>query len=122
MQLLSEEKLVWSPIVVNSRMNRERNSCGINSYEQELKFKPEEFLLSKIKEYGNTSWIDICCGQGNALIQTSDYFHKIGLQRNILLEGIDLINNSCLSDNETQPINFQTQSIINWMPSQDGSR
>ncbi len=35
MHLLPEDKLQWSPIVANSRMNRERNSSGINSYEQD---------------------------------------------------------------------------------------
>ncbi|OQP46210.1 methyltransferase domain-containing protein [Niastella populi] len=119
MQLLSEEKLVWSPTVANSRMNRERNSSGINSYEQELKFKPEEFLLSKIKELGNASWIDICCGQGKALIQTSNYFYKLGLQDNVLLEGIDLVEGFSFSDNETGPVKFQSQSVINWIPSRE---
>ena len=80
MQLLSEDKLVWSPIVANSGMNRERNSSGINSYEKELKFKPEVYLESKIKECGQSSWLDLCCGEGKALIQTAHYFHDIGLQ------------------------------------------
>ena len=40
----SDDELIWSPIVVNSRMNRSRTSSGINSYEKEFKFKPEEFL------------------------------------------------------------------------------
>ena len=119
MQLLSEEKLVWSPTVANWRMNRERNSSRINSYEQELKFKPEEFLLSKIKEHGSASWVDICCGQGKALIQTADYFRKMELQDDIWLEGIDLINDSFFSNIESVPVNFQSLSVINWMPSQD---
>ena len=29
MELLSENELIWSPVVANSAMNRERNSSGI---------------------------------------------------------------------------------------------
>jgi len=44
MKLLAEKDLIWSPIVANSRMNRARKSSGVNSYEKEFKFKPENFL------------------------------------------------------------------------------
>ncbi len=44
MKLLTESELIWSPIVANNRMNRKRRASGINSYEKELKFKPETFL------------------------------------------------------------------------------
>jgi hypothetical protein len=55
MQLLPEEKMVWSPVGANSRMNRSRNASGINSYEKEFLFNPEDYLLSTIKSKGNAT-------------------------------------------------------------------
>lgn len=33
MKLLSENELVWSWVVANSKMNRKRNASGVNSYD-----------------------------------------------------------------------------------------
>ena len=92
MQLLSEDKLVWSAVVANSRINRKRKASGVNSYEKEFKFKPETFLECKIQEFGHASWLDLCCGEGNALIQTANYFYDKELQHKIKLKGVDLLN------------------------------
>jgi ubiquinone/menaquinone biosynthesis C-methylase UbiE len=116
MQLLSEDKLVWSPIVANSRMNRERNASGINSYEQEFKFKPATYLAEKIKAFGKSSWLDLCCGQGNALIQTAAYFADKGLQHNIILKGIDLLDSFNIITGDANHIIFESKSVVNWLP------
>jgi ubiquinone/menaquinone biosynthesis C-methylase UbiE len=118
MQLLPEDKLVWSPIVANSGMNRERNSSGINSYEKEFHFKPEIFLESKIKESGQSSWLDLCCGQGNALLQTAIYLYGHGLQPNIKLKGIDLLNSFQVIDKNINCIDFESKSVVDWIPDQ----
>ena len=118
MNLLAEDKLIWSPIVVNSRMNRERNASGINSYEQEFKFKPEKWLEEKIRESGKASWLDLCCGQGNALVQTAEYFHKSKQQELIKLKGIDLVDTFPILDKRLTCIEFETVSLVNWIPDQ----
>jgi SAM-dependent methyltransferase len=118
MKLLSEDKLVWSPIVVNSRMNRERNSSGANSYEQEFKLRPEEYLASKIKELGHASWLDLCCGHGNALIQTAKYFEKLDQQNYIKLKGIDLVDTFQILNTDVKCVEFVSESLINWKPDQ----
>lgn len=118
MKLLPENKLIWSPIVVNSRMNRERNSSGINSYEQEFKFKPEEYLASKIKEFGEASWLDLCCGYGRALIQTAKYFDKLGQQNLIKLKGVDLVDTFPAVDNHITCVEFESESLLDWTPNQ----
>jgi len=118
MTLLPEDRLIWSPIVVNSRMNRERNSSGINSYEQEFKFKPEEYLASKIKEFGQASWLDLCCGHGKALIQTAEYFDKLGQQNVVTLKGIDLIDTFPTVDKNITCIELKSESLITWTPDQ----
>ncbi|MES2776270.1 MAG: class I SAM-dependent methyltransferase [Bacteroidota bacterium] len=114
MPLLPEEKLIWSPIVANSRMNRERKASGFNSYEKEFKFKPETFLESKIKEFGHASWLDLCCGQGNALIQTAYAFRDQGLQAHISLTGIDLLDLFQSFDQNITCLHFETGSVVSW--------
>ena len=118
MKLLPEDKLIWSPIVVNSRMNRERNASGINSYEKEFKFKPEDYLSSKITETGSASWLDLCCGHGKALIQTAVYFDQRGQQNQVKLKGIDLVNTFLAVDKHITCLEFGTKSLTDWMPDQ----
>lgn len=82
MKLLSEKELVWSWVVANSKMNRKRNASGVNSYEKELKIQPEVFLEKFIRQFGQVKWLDICCGEGKALIQAAEYLRAKGLQDN----------------------------------------
>jgi ubiquinone/menaquinone biosynthesis C-methylase UbiE len=106
MKLLSEAELIWSSIVANSRMNRARNASGINSYEQEFKFKPEIFLQTYIEKYGQVKWLDLCCGEGKALIQAATYLSEKGLQDKATLIGFDLIEND-------SPI-IKVKSVVDW--------
>jgi len=114
MALLSEDKLIWSPIVANSRMNRERNATGVNSYEQEIKFKPEDFLQGKIDKYGSASWMDLCCGQGKALIQTAEYFCQKGLQDQLKLTGVDLTDHFSPINSLITCLQFHTTSLMDF--------
>jgi len=116
MDLLSEDTLQWSPIVANSSMNRERNASGINSYEKEFKFKPQDFLEQKLKEFGSASWLDLCCGKGNALIQTAEYLSQKGLLENVKLKGIDLLDFFAPKHSHINNIEFSIGSIIDWKP------
>jgi len=99
-------------------MNRERNSSGINSYEKEFKFKPETYLSSKIKESGHASWLDLCCGHGNALIQTAGYFEKSGRQNRVKLKGVDLVDTFQTINPNITCLEFVSTSLIDWKPGQ----
>lgn len=92
MKLLSDNELKWSPIVANSRMNRQRIASGVNSYEQEIGFIPEQFVYDRIKRNGSVSWLDICCGKGNALIQAAKFLTTTMRDGNATLVGIDIID------------------------------
>lgn len=116
MKLLPEEKLIWSPIVVNSRMNRERNASGVNSYEKEFKLAPEKYLHAKLKEKEHITWIDLCCGQGNALIQTAEYFINLGLDQEVELEGIDLVDTFPSLNGELACLDLVSKSLTSWTP------
>jgi len=112
MSLLSEEELVWSPVVANCSMNRERKASGINSYEQEFKFNPAVLLESSIHAYGHSSWLDLCCGKGNALTQIASHFTNKRLQDKIELKGIDLLD----TFDHHIGVSFETISLRDWIP------
>jgi SAM-dependent methyltransferase len=114
MRLLPEDKLIWSPVVANSRMNRERNASGVNSYEQEFRFKPEIFLEEKIREFGKASWLDLCCGYGNALNQAAAYFHTKNLQDRIRFKGVDLVDTFATLPFATDIIEFESRSVTDF--------
>jgi SAM-dependent methyltransferase len=92
--LLNREKLLVSGVVANNRMNRERVCLGKNSYRKELSFDPVEFLKGRLKNNEFVSWLDICCGEGRALIEAATLFadQAIGenLTNNLRIIGIDL--------------------------------
>lgn len=114
MKLLSENELIWSWVVANSKMNRERNASGVNSYEKELKFKPERLLEAHIHKFGSVKWLDFCCGQGKALIQAADYLSKKNLQDKATLTGVDLVNSFQSIRPSITCINFEVRSIVDW--------
>jgi 2-polyprenyl-3-methyl-5-hydroxy-6-metoxy-1,4-benzoquinol methylase len=114
MKLLSENELIWSWVVANSKMNRERNASGVNSYEKELKFKPERFLEAHIHKFGSVKWLDICCGQGKALIQAAEYLSTKNLQDRTTLKGVDLVSSFQPVPPSITCVNFEVKSLVDW--------
>ena len=95
-------------------MNRTRNASGINSYEQDFNFKPQQYLQAIIEENGHASWLDLCCGHGNALQQTADFFYKTGQQQMVYLKGIDLIDTFPATPSNITCLNFLAASLAGW--------
>ena len=116
MKLLSENELIWSWVVANSKMNRERNASGVNSYEKELKIKPEVFLENHIHQFGQVKWLDICCGEGKAIIQTAEYLSTKGLQEKAFLKGVDLVKAFQPIPLSITCIDFELKSMVDWSP------
>jgi hypothetical protein len=75
-KLLNNDELEKSFIVANCRMNRERVAFGINSYEKEADINPVDFLEKCIAKGKTASWLDMCCGNGKAILQAEDEFKK----------------------------------------------
>ena len=111
--LLNKDQLEWSPIVANNSMNRERQAIGINSYEKDIGLNPLDFLLKK-QEQKSVRWLDLCCGKGNALIQTAKILEEKGLSKKFELSGIDLVD--FFSDPGELKLDFQVQNLENWIP------
>jgi SAM-dependent methyltransferase len=118
MKLLSENELVWSWVVANSKMNRKRNASGVNSYERDLKIKPEVFLEEYIRQFDSVKWLDICCGEGKALIQAAEYLAAKGLQDKAILKGIDLVDAFQPIPSTVTCVDFEVKSIVDWASSE----
>ena len=92
MILLDDESLERSPVVANMRMNRERGAVGVNSYEKELGIDPISLLVDHFQTADSTSWLDLCCGRGRALIDAAVELHNRSLDQSVSLMGVDLVD------------------------------
>ncbi|MBO9564035.1 MAG: methyltransferase domain-containing protein [Niastella sp.] len=114
MRLLTEQELIWSDVVANNRMNRKRKASGVNSYEKELRFKPETFLNSLLQQKGQVKWLDLCCGEGNALLQYARELYGKGFQEQATLKGIDLVDQFQPIPEFVSCVQFEVRSLIDW--------
>jgi len=114
-KLLNDKELEWSAVVANNSMNRERIACGINSYEQDIGFNPIQFIENR-KKQESIQWTDLCCGRGNALIQTAKHFSNHQISPRIKLLGIDLVD--YFSTHEpSDTLKLQVLNLTQWKPS-----
>lgn len=114
MELLSSSALLWSPVVANNRMNRKRQASGINSYEKELQFTPQSWLNDRLQQNGQAAWLDLCCGEGNALLQYAREAAENQRQANIRLKGIDLVDLFQPIPSGIHCVRFETCPLDNW--------
>lgn len=115
MKLLNEKQLIWSSVVANCNMNRKRNLIGINSYEKDISFDIFDFLKNRISTNNPVNWIDICCGEGNALIEAEKIINEQGLNHKIRLEGLDLVSMFQTPEKDSK-ITFKESAVLEWMP------
>lgn len=113
MNLLTEQELIWSPIVANNRMNRKRVASGVNSYEKELYFNPAVYLDEVLAKQGQVKWLDLCCGEGNALLQ---YAKGLPTQAGVTLTGIDLVDQFQQIPGDVHCLQFEVRSLVDWVP------
>src|SRR5579862_541444 len=90
-QLKQDAELQQSAVVANCRMNRERELCGSNGYDRELRMSPLAFLEERLTRGQSVRWLDLCCGTGRALFQASERLQQSGLARGMSIVGIDLV-------------------------------
>lgn len=115
MKLLKEAELIWSPIVANNRMNRKRVANGVNSYEKELFFNPTKYLNDRLAQNGEVKWLDLCCGEGNALIE---YAKGLVSQKGVTLKGIDLVDQFRKIPVHVECAEFEIRSLVDWVSSE----
>lgn len=112
MRYLTEEELVWSPVVANCRMNRTRKATGVNSYEREFRFHIGEWLTDRVKQKGTAAWLDLCCGEANALAETEQYLVKNGTRDKVILAGMDMVLDR--ANLKASGIRLQEKTLQEW--------
>ena len=85
--LLGDAALEDSEVVANSRMNRGRR---LAQYSRELGVDVEAFLSWRARARGRAAWLDLCCGEAQALRQAAARFGEKGL--NVDIVGVDLVD------------------------------
>lgn len=114
MKLLGDNDLEQSSVIVNCRMNRERNLTGTNGYDRELRFHPLDFLRVSTTTGKNARWLDLCCGTGKALIEAAKIVESEGLPIEIV--GVDLIE--MFAPVKADCLKFVPESLSEWNPTE----
>lgn len=78
-------------MVANAAMNRGRGLEGVNSYARELGIDLRAVLLERMERDGTVSWLDLCCGEGHALLSMAGELEERGLAERARLVGLDLL-------------------------------
>lgn len=118
-KLKNDTELQWSPIVANNSMNRKRKAIGVNSYEKDIKLNPITYISKKIQHPSQEQfvWFDLCCGEGNALIQTAKYFHGSNQSSRLNFTGIDLVNFfNDIDPSISNMLTFRELNVSKWTP------
>jgi SAM-dependent methyltransferase len=115
-RLLGDAELERSSVVANCRMNRERNLLGTNGYDRELRFNPLEFLKRRIATGHHVAWLDLCCGNGRALIQAAHQVRAEGLVSSIEIVGVDLVGMFDPTDSSLSCLRLEEASLSTWRP------
>jgi SAM-dependent methyltransferase len=89
--LLDDDCLERSEVVANAAMNRGRGLSGVNSYGRDLGFDVLAFLRERRRSHGAVSWLDLCCGQGRALIEAARTLAGAGEADGVRIVGVDLV-------------------------------
>jgi SAM-dependent methyltransferase len=116
MNLLDDETLERSAVVANCRMNRERVLVGSNGYDKELGMNPLDFLRGRVASGGRSSWLDLCCGSGKALIEATRQVQQEGLGSRIEVVGVDLVGMFASADPGLDGLRLVEASLSTWRP------
>jgi SAM-dependent methyltransferase len=116
MNLLDHDSLERSPVVANSRMNRERGAVGVNSYEKELRFNPLTFVMDRLDAKGAVAWLDLCCGRGRALVDAAKALLGRRPGNDLTLHGVDLVAMFDAVPHDVDFLTLELCSIHDWTP------
>jgi len=104
-------------------MNRARRCVGKNSYQKDLFFNPIEFLEERLLNNESVSWLDICCGEGHALIEAATHFAKLSINKNpannFHIIGIDIAGMFHQFSTELKYLQLLEMPVEDFEPSQE---
>lgn len=120
--LLDDAALEASAVVANCTMNRERQLDGVNSYARELGFNPLDVITARLAgasgrpAAATAGWLDLCCGNGRALIQAGDRLRRAGLAGRSVLAGVDLAGVFDPVPVAARDVDLRCGSVTSWTP------
>jgi SAM-dependent methyltransferase len=116
MDMLTDDQLERSAVVANCRMNRERVLLGTNGYDKELGFDPLDFLRARAASGRRTTWLDLCCGTGRALIEAAGLADEEGFGSRISIVGVDLVGMFLKAGSDLDGLRLVEASLRTWQP------
>jgi SAM-dependent methyltransferase len=118
-RLLDDATLHASSVVANNAMNRERQLAGVNSYQRELGFSPLDVLVATVAGNGTAAWLDLCCGNGRAVIQAATALYRDGLASRTTIVGVDLVDAFAPRQVALPGLRLVCSPIGSWTPDRD---
>ena len=116
MKLLWDDALERSSVVANCQMNRQRTLTGSNGYAKELRLNPLDVLLGRVG--AKVRWLDLCCGEGKALVEAARIFDGQGLENKFEIVGVDLVAPPCPSEPKFSCLRLIQASLTQWRPTE----
>lgn len=95
-------------------MNRERGAVGVNSYEKDVGLDPISFLADRLRKKEKTSWLDLCCGRGLALVEAAEALLSRDLAANVAFHGVDLVDLFDQIPPEITSVVLESASLHQW--------
>jgi SAM-dependent methyltransferase len=111
--LIDDADLELSPVVANNAMNRGRGLAGVNGYGRELGFDVLEFLRRRLAANGRVAWLDLCCGEGRAVIEGAAV---LAGGDPVTVIGVDLVDAFAVSGRLPHGLELVTASVVRWEP------
>lgn len=79
-----------------------------------MHFHPGVYLDKRLQEQGHVKWLDLCCGEGNALLQYAGEIAGKNEEGQITLKGIDLVDQFQSIPPAINCLQFETGSLVDW--------
>ena len=114
-KLLPDDALERSSVVANCQMNRQRTLTGSNGYAKELRMNPLDFLLRRNRP--TVRWLDLCCGEGKALVEAAQIIHEHGQDGRFEVVGVDLVAPPNPPEPRPSCLRLIRASLTYWQPS-----
>jgi SAM-dependent methyltransferase len=114
-ELRGDDELAGSWVVANCSMQRGRGLGGRDGYVRLLGIDPVAVLgrVAAADPHRSVRWLDLCCGEGRALLEAAARLRERGLTGRFGLTGVDLVEPAVAAPAEVRLV---TGSVAAWRP------
>jgi SAM-dependent methyltransferase len=115
-ELKTDDELAGSWVAANCSMQRGRGLAGRDGYTRALGNDPAEGLarLLAIESVRIVRWLDLCCGEGRALLEAAATLRVRGLVGRARVTGVDLVDPMAM--NLPPEVRLVAGSVSTWQP------